>query len=76
MDIESLILDLHSPILGTKMIIDYMHNLLMSNMNMNRDELEKIYALTIIANLGLEHIENIRQEYRLGYIKEVEERHL
>lgn len=75
MDIESLILELHSPILGTKLVIEDIYRLLQENMNMTRDELEKIYALTIIANLGLEHIESIRQEYRLAYIKEFEERH-
>lgn len=75
MDIESLILDLESPILGTKMIVEYIEELLDDNMEMNRDELERIYALNIMVNLGIEHIENIRQEYRLAYIKEFEEKH-
>ncbi len=70
MEIEDLVLDLHSPILGTKAIIEHIHDLLNENMDMSRDELKKIHALTIMANLGIEHVENIRQEYRLAYIKE------
>lgn len=72
MNIEDLILEMQVPVLGTKMIIEHIIYTMQENIIMTRKEAEELFALVNMSLLGIKYIEQIRQEYRTEYIKEME----